>query len=715
MQDGDGFKYWGFLSYSSKDSRVASTIFRRLETFNIPARLRGTMPLVAGRKTTKLRPLFRDREELSSSGDLGATLRLRLQESRCLLVVCSPQAAQSKWVNQEIVDFKRLGRGHQILTAIVAGEPHSEDPLQECFPPALRFQVDANGRITSEPELHEPIAADFREPGDGFENALIKLAAGLLEVGFDDLKRRHQAEQRQRVTLLTIGAIVLAGGVYGAIQIGTRGQIDSAVRTATADTRLRAERDRLGANAVELLTSSYGSREADTRLLAIAEALKGVPAADDQNQYLPPTIERVLRSSGLSILPTRILTTDFSSLPEDGPIPIIVATGLSCSNAANDRDFYRAVAACMTFANADRVSGHFDLIVHGNDIIGLRPTDRSNANRGTTQIRSATGFHEIPGGCLWTEYTRMRDFLFCAGEEQHWFFDGSDRSLQTTLAASLPDTAWNFRGQMYVEDRARNELFLRFHSGNILVFDTRQLAVPARDLVGRVCQNVRVLAQGAYRQLGWWNAEGGAEVSFSQLSARCGELGYEVDAQPSAPQTHTNTADGAFRNWLANAPPLELAAVAQSGGYRAPEALEAYRQRREAAYREVMERQSLTAIARYLTEWGPHSIPPIDPRLPAQSNPLNDPHGEELSALAFRLMRADSWSLTALGEWGEFRILRAKVDTARYYLPLEGARSPEPIARGQEIGSTNISRLTYNGVEWFVFDGNYYRASDFEF
>ena len=75
---------------------------------------------------------------------------------------------------------------------IIDGEPGCPDG-GECFPPALRFEVDAEGHVTDRPA--EPVAADAREHGDGKRGALLKLAAGLLGVKLDDLVQRDAARR----------------------------------------------------------------------------------------------------------------------------------------------------------------------------------------------------------------------------------------------------------------------------------------------------------------------------------------------------------------------------------------------------------------------------------------------------------------------------------------------------------------------------------------
>jgi tetratricopeptide (TPR) repeat protein len=164
-----------------------------------------------------LSPVFRDREELASATDLGAVISEALRESSCQIVICSPAAAKSRWVNEEILAFKRLGREDRILCLIIAGEPNaSDDPAraaEECFPPALRFRLDADGNLSD--VRTEPIAADARAGKDGKSHAKLKLIAGVLGVGFDTLRRREQQRRTRRLiafsTAATVGMVVTSG------------------------------------------------------------------------------------------------------------------------------------------------------------------------------------------------------------------------------------------------------------------------------------------------------------------------------------------------------------------------------------------------------------------------------------------------------------------------------------------------------------------------
>ena len=213
-------KYPVFISYSHRDERWASWLHKGIEGYRVPKPLVGR-PGRDGPIPGKIFPVFRDRDELASSSDLPAALQDALAQSGHLIVLCSPAAAHSRWVNQEITEFKRLGRADRIFPLIVDGEPHAAAPARECFPPALRFEVDGVGRLTEQPA--EPVAADLRPEGDGKENARLKLIAGVLGVPFNELRRREEIEERRRTRIRRgIGAAMgllalslVAAGLWG--------------------------------------------------------------------------------------------------------------------------------------------------------------------------------------------------------------------------------------------------------------------------------------------------------------------------------------------------------------------------------------------------------------------------------------------------------------------------------------------------------------------
>jgi eukaryotic-like serine/threonine-protein kinase len=206
----DTQRYWAFLSYSHKDSAVADWLHGALENYRVPSVLVGKQT-AAGTIPSGFSPIFRDRHELAASGDLGHTIREALAASRCLVVLCSPDAARSRWTNEEILAFKKVRPGGLVLAAITDGEPFSSEVPghegEECFPPALRQKFDSRGRPTG--KRAEPIAADLRADKDGRQLGLLKIIAGMIGVGLDDLVQREQQRRNKRLTY--IAAASLAG------------------------------------------------------------------------------------------------------------------------------------------------------------------------------------------------------------------------------------------------------------------------------------------------------------------------------------------------------------------------------------------------------------------------------------------------------------------------------------------------------------------------
>lgn len=196
-------RYSAFISYNHRDERWARWLHRELERYRLPKKLKDRETAV-GRVADRLPPVFRDRDELAASADLGEAVKAALADAATLIVLCSPAAVASRWVNEEIRTFRRLGRQHRIHCLIIEGEPHAADPNLECLPPAL-----------SEDGAAEPLAADVRPGQDGKRGAKLKLIASILGVPYDDLRQRDAARRQRRLATLAAASfasfIVMAG------------------------------------------------------------------------------------------------------------------------------------------------------------------------------------------------------------------------------------------------------------------------------------------------------------------------------------------------------------------------------------------------------------------------------------------------------------------------------------------------------------------------
>jgi tetratricopeptide (TPR) repeat protein len=210
MAEPVALKYRAFISYSHADTNWAKWLHRALEGFTIDKDLVGR-ETATGAIPKALRPVFRDRDDFTAGHTLSDQTLAALDASHALIVICSSESAKSRYVNEEVRLFKSRHPERPVIPLIVGGKPG--DAEQECFAPALKFKLDADGQITDEPV--ELLAADAREEGDGKSLALAKVVAGQLGVSSDDIFRRAQRERRRRqqrwIAGLSVVALMLAG------------------------------------------------------------------------------------------------------------------------------------------------------------------------------------------------------------------------------------------------------------------------------------------------------------------------------------------------------------------------------------------------------------------------------------------------------------------------------------------------------------------------
>lgn len=217
------FKYRAFISYSHGDEVWAKWLHRALESYRVPKKLVGALTS-AGEVPARIRPVFRDREDFSSASDLSESVKQVLAESENLIVICSPNAAASRWVGEEIREFARLRRKARIFCLVVGGEPDPKGTDESCFPPVL-------GEIG----LTEPLAADVRSWADGKRLALLKLISGMMGVRLDDLRQRDQQRRRRLMTIAGFGILATIALVIMTIvsQISSKYEREKAEQMAT--------------------------------------------------------------------------------------------------------------------------------------------------------------------------------------------------------------------------------------------------------------------------------------------------------------------------------------------------------------------------------------------------------------------------------------------------------------------------------------------------
>ncbi len=225
------YRYRAFISYSWSDAKWGNWLHHRLETYRTPAALVGKNGAL-GKVPARLNPIFKDREEEAAGASIGDAVEKALLASEFLIVVCSPNSAQSRWVDREIAFFKAHRDPDKVLALIVDGEPGSADA--ECFPIALTHGV--NSDLTIGDSLADaPLAADARITGDGKRRAILKLAAAMLGVGLGELVNRDERRRTTRTRIVVSASLALATVMSGLAWVAVQARMEAEFQRNEAD------------------------------------------------------------------------------------------------------------------------------------------------------------------------------------------------------------------------------------------------------------------------------------------------------------------------------------------------------------------------------------------------------------------------------------------------------------------------------------------------
>ncbi|MEE8077871.1 MAG: toll/interleukin-1 receptor domain-containing protein, partial [Pseudomonadales bacterium] len=212
-------KYSAFLSYSHTDLKWGKWLHSALERYRLPRGLATERNL-----PRRLAPVFRDTEELAVSSDLSEAIVQALTDSEFLIVICSPSAAQSSWVNREIELFVEQGKADRIICLLVDGS------VDESIPATIRNRA-------------EPLAADVRPGHDNKRKVLLRIAAGLHGLAYSDLHERHARRTQLRLTAIAAASLValtLTGSLAAAALIARDEAVEQRL-VAEQQTQIAAE------------------------------------------------------------------------------------------------------------------------------------------------------------------------------------------------------------------------------------------------------------------------------------------------------------------------------------------------------------------------------------------------------------------------------------------------------------------------------------------
>lgn len=202
------FSYFAFISYSHVDKLIAKRLQKKIERLRIPWGLDAALP--EGLEDRRyLEPIFRDADDLPPAHSLTDEIKSQLDRSRYLIVLCTPDAAASDWVSQEVEYFQSIGRGHMVLPVLARGEPrvHSQETPNGAFTPSLiRYSETASRDI--------PIAANMTGGRKTRDLETLKIAAKLLDVDPKLFTKQREADRRSRAIMWgtpIAATLVLAG------------------------------------------------------------------------------------------------------------------------------------------------------------------------------------------------------------------------------------------------------------------------------------------------------------------------------------------------------------------------------------------------------------------------------------------------------------------------------------------------------------------------
>lgn len=211
--DAKTYKYFAFISYSRKDSKVAAWLQKRLEWFRFPVKL---VPEDRRPPNPKyVRPVYRDKTNLEVTDEhYWTNIRRALEESRFLIVLCSPNSARSEPVNMEVKHFLEVHAGDtsRVVPVIVGGNVMGKGE-DAALCPALRDLRDPDEKPMTDRNLPTMVSdADIAEQ-DAWESGFVALSSYLLQLERDAIGDHIQRESRKqaRTLRLWLGAVIALG------------------------------------------------------------------------------------------------------------------------------------------------------------------------------------------------------------------------------------------------------------------------------------------------------------------------------------------------------------------------------------------------------------------------------------------------------------------------------------------------------------------------
>ena len=228
-----GETFDAFISYSHKrDGQVAAALKRGLHRF--------------ARPWYRLRALhvFLDNTNLSANPNLWTSITEALGSAHHLVLLASPEAAASPWVEKEIQQWRASRPAGRVVLVLTDGNLRWDSvandfdwPASDAAPRALSGAFDAEPRWIDFRFAHDLETPSLRDPE--FKTALADVAAPLHgrtkeELVGDDVREHRRTVRLVWATVLLLLALTAAAGFAAVTAVEQRDRAEEQLRVATS-------------------------------------------------------------------------------------------------------------------------------------------------------------------------------------------------------------------------------------------------------------------------------------------------------------------------------------------------------------------------------------------------------------------------------------------------------------------------------------------------
>ncbi len=196
------YKYDVFISYSRKNEEFAGQLEQALESYKPEKDLKVPQRFIEA---------FRDKEDFTG-GNYHKSLLKNLADSSKLIVICSPDARKSQFVNDEIKEFIDIRGTDHIIPVLFSGVPNNEAktgqedemsfPEELCKAIEMPLAVNYLGFDTKKDKINKGI----------FISSWYSILADTYDLSRSEMEQREKkrrVRQRKRITAISSGILLI--------------------------------------------------------------------------------------------------------------------------------------------------------------------------------------------------------------------------------------------------------------------------------------------------------------------------------------------------------------------------------------------------------------------------------------------------------------------------------------------------------------------------